>query len=92
MDFEWDWKKEEQNIKKHKVSFLDSVETFSDPNGLQFEDKSHSKNEIRYYWIGKTKDGRILTTYFTFREGNIRIIGAAEWRKFRRVYEATQIK
>ncbi len=86
MEFEWDAKKEQANIKKHGVSFADSVDTFFDPSGIQFTDTSHSQFEKRFYWVGKSKSGRILITYFTHRGGKIRIIGCAEWRKFGRIY------
>jgi uncharacterized DUF497 family protein len=86
MEFEWDAKKEQANIKKHGVSFAESVDTFFDPKGIQLTDESHSNLEKRFYWIGKSKSGRILTTYFTQRGDKVRIIGRAEWRKFRRMY------
>ena len=92
MEFEWDYLKEKKNRKKHKISFLEAVETFSDPNGIELDDISHSQSETRQFWIGKTKDGRILTSWFTRREQRIRLIGCANWRKFRRYYETTQIK
>lgn len=89
MKFEWDILKEIKNIQKHKVSFAESVESFSDPNGFEVEDVNHSEVENRFYWIGKIQDGRILTTSFTRRDEVIRIIGSAEWRKFRRYYNET---
>ena len=91
MDFEWDGAKELENLKKHKVSFQEALSSFFDVKGVQLDDLSHSRTEKRFYWIGKSKNGRVLTTYFTKRGKNIRIIGSAEWRKFRRLYyEATE--
>lgn len=90
MEFEWDFRKERENQTKHKVSFSEAAETFSDPCGVQFVDTSHSKAEDRFYWVGKSGSGRILTTRFTKRGSKIRIIGSAEWRKFRRIYETAQ--
>lgn len=92
MEFEWDASKELANIKKHGIPFTDAVETFFDPNGIQLMDAKHSGSEIRLYWIGKAAKGRVLTTWFTKRGSLIRIIGCAEWRKFRRLYETTQIE
>jgi hypothetical protein len=86
MDFEWDMEKELENVKKHGVSFLEAIETFTDPDGFAMEDIKHSGNETRYYWIGKTGQGRILTTRYTRRGNNIRLIGSAEWREFRKLY------
>jgi uncharacterized protein len=92
VEFEWDIDKEKQNLKKHGVSFSDAMECFYDPDGLLFEDLRHSKSEKRWYWVGKAKSKTILTVWFTKRGESIRIIGCANWRKFRRLYETTKIK
>ncbi len=89
MEFEWDAAKELANIRKHRVSFADAVETYFDPKGFQMVDRKHSEDEGRFYWVGKTNNDRVLTTWFTRRGAVIRIIGSAEWRKFRRLYDET---
>ena len=89
MEFEWDNKKDKANQGKHKTAFMEAVNTFFDPKGFQFIDESHSGDEKRYYWVGLSKSGKVLTTYFTRRGDKIRIIGCAEWRKFRRLYYET---
>ena len=89
MEFEWDLAKESENLQKHKVSFLEALSTFSDPKGIQVADQEHSNLEHRFYWIGKSSNGRVLTTRFTIRGEKIRIIGSANWRKFRSPYYAT---
>lgn len=86
MEFEWDLRKEAENIKKHQISFLEAIETFSDPLGFALKDDRHSADEDRFYWVGKTAKGRILTTRYTKRSNRIRIIGSAEWREFRSLY------
>ncbi|MBN8549374.1 MAG: BrnT family toxin [Deltaproteobacteria bacterium] len=86
MDFEWDAAKEKENLRKHNVTFLEAIESFSDPNGFVVIDDKHSENEPRFYWIGKVASGKVLTTRFTRRAGKIRIFGSAEWREFRRMY------
>lgn len=86
MEFEWDGKKEQENVRKHGVAFLEAVEAFSDPNGLLLSDAKHSGSEERFYWVGKISTGQVLTTRFTKRGKKIRIIGSAEWREFRRLY------
>ena len=91
MEFEWDASKEAANIRKHRVTFAEAVETFFDPKGFQMLDPKHSHDEPRFYWIGKSTNGRVLTTWFTRRGLTVRIIGCAEWRQFRRLYyETTQ--
>ena len=92
MEFEWDDQKERDNIKKHRVTFSEAVESFMDPDGMQLTDSRHSKAEKRYYLVGKSVSGRVLTSRFTLRGPKIRIIGSAEWRKFRRYYETTKIE
>lgn len=90
LEFEWGLLKDAVNLKKHGRSFLEAVETFKDPNGLQMMDLKHSFSEQRYYWVGRSETDRVLTTWFTMRGTKIRIIGCAEWRKFRSLYEAAQ--
>ena len=89
MEFEWDALKEIANIRKRGVPFSLAMDSFFDPKGFQMTDPKHSRDEGRFYWIGKTGSGRVLTTWFTRRGGIIRIIGCAEWRKFRRFYNET---
>lgn len=93
MEFEWDLAKEQANISKHGHTFSEAVEAFQDPLGVQLVDRRHSHQEGRYYWVGKVSSGKILTVWFTRRANKVRIIGCAEWRKFRSYYyEATKIK
>jgi uncharacterized DUF497 family protein len=86
MDFEWDYSKDFENQEKHGISFAEAIETFFDPLGIVIEDTKHSSSEERFYWVGKSESGKVLTTRFTRRGDKIRIIGCAEWRKFRRIY------
>jgi uncharacterized DUF497 family protein len=89
VEFEWDLEKEIKNIRKHRVDFSEAVESFLDPHGFELVDSAHSAQEKRLYWVGRISSGRILTTRFTKRGKTIRIIGSAEWRKFRRFYHET---
>lgn len=93
MEFEWDLAKEQANISKHGHTFSEAVEAFQDPKGVQLVDRKHSDHEKRFYWVGKVSSGKILTVWFTRRGNKVRIIGCAEWRKFRSFYyEAAKIK
>lgn len=93
MEFEWDISKELENIRKHRVSFSEAVESFRDPDGFKMINDNHSQKELRYFWIGQLpQDGRVLTTWFTYRGKGIRIIGSAEFRKFRKIYERAKSK
>jgi len=85
--FEWDEQKNEENIKKHKVSFYDAQKVFLDPKRIVALDVTHSsKDEVRYFCVGKISQG-IVTTRFTYRDSRIRIYGAGFWRKGKKEYE-----
>ena len=85
--FEWDEKKNAENIKKHGVSFLFAKNAFFDPHRIIALDLDHStEKETRHYCFGKIGDG-ILTVRFTYREQTIRIFGAGYWRKGKKAYE-----
>lgn len=90
LSFEWTSTKEAENIAKHRITFHKAVESFHDPSGILLRDEKHSKDEERFYWVGKSQKGRILTTRFTYRGQTIRIFGSAEWRQFRKLYETTK--
>jgi uncharacterized DUF497 family protein len=93
VEFEWDLAKEQANFTKHGHTFSEAVEAFQDPKGVQLVDREHSLKEDRFYWVGKIASGEILTVWFTRRGKKVRIIGCAEWRKMRSLYnEAAKIK
>jgi uncharacterized DUF497 family protein len=93
VEFEWDLSKEIENVRKHGVSLMEAVDTFSDPDGFQLRDSKHSQSEPRFFWVGKSRAGKVLTTRFTLRGSVIRVFGSGSWRKFRRLYnERTQAK
>ena len=89
VQFEWDEKKNQENLEKHRIPFNLAQYAFSDPNRVIAEDASHSQTEQRYYCFGKVRD-RIMTVRFTYRKRMIRIIGAGYWRKGRDIYEKEQ--
>ena len=84
--FEWDLLKNEQNEKKHGVSFFDAQYAFADPRRVIIEDLNHSETEDRFFCLGKVKGG-VMTARFTERHGSIRIIGAGYWRKGEKIYD-----
>lgn len=91
MEFAWDEAKNVSNQKKHKVDFLEATECFFDPDGIELSDTKHSGKESRFYWVGKSAKGRVLTVWYTKRGNIIRIIGVAEWRKMRKIYETAKL-
>ena len=86
MTFEWDEKKNRENLDKHGISFELAQYAFADSNRIIAEDLSHSGKEKRYYCFGKVDDG-IITVRFTYRKNIIRIFGAGYWRKGKKIYE-----
>ncbi len=87
MDFEWDDSKNAENIAKHELSFYEAQGAFFDENRVILRDEKHSSAETRYFCIGKTANGGIVTVRFTIRNGHIRIFGAGYWRKGKKIYE-----
>ncbi len=87
--FVWDVDKEAENIRKHGVDFGIAARAFKDPKRKIFIDEKHSEREERHFCIGKVGRG-VLTVRFTYRNGLIRIYGAAYWRKGRRYYEGEE--
>ena len=52
MKFEWDERKNEENIEKHKVSFDIAKTVFDDKSAKYFYDTEHSDDEERFIVIG----------------------------------------
>ena len=84
--FDWDAQRNADNRAKHGVDFETAQYAFLDPHRLIVHDAKHSEIEERWFCIGKVED-RVLTVRFTYRGNIIRIFGAAEWRKSRKLYE-----
>ena len=85
-DFEWDDSKNLDNIAKHVVPFQEAQQAFQDEQRVILQDSRHSNNEQRYFCLGKVC-GEIMTVRFAYRNGKIRIFGAAFWRKGKKRYE-----
>ena len=87
--FEWDPKKADANLKKHRVSFEEAVTVFFDENALLINDPDHSDEEERFILMGFSDRLRILVVSHCYRRNDqiIRIISArsaskAERRQF----------
>lgn len=85
--FEWDLEREIRNLSKHGLTFRVATEVFADPKVIHLEDERHSSEEDRFYAVGRTSKGEVVTVRYTVRGDTIRIFGAAKWRGWRRYYE-----
>ena len=80
-DFEWDPKKAESNLRKHKVGFERAATIFRDPNLLSIPDEEHSESEERWITMGLDETAILLVLSHKFESlktevSRIRIISA----------------
>lgn len=78
MQFEWDENKNQANIEKHGISFLEASTVFYDENAVLFDDPDHSESEDRFLIIGFSQKARICIVSHCYRGNDdvIRIISA----------------
>ena len=83
MKFEWDPKKAEVNLKKHKVSFEEATTVFFDELAKITFDPDHSHDEHRQILIGHSQNKRLIfVVHISIEEKNtIRIISARKATK-----------
>lgn len=90
--FSWDIRKAQINSEKHGVAFEEAATVFADPDGMDWEDLEHSKEERRHKRLGRSVADRILLIVYTARrtphgKEAIRIISARQAsRKERKAY------
>jgi uncharacterized protein len=88
--FEWDWKKEAANRRKHTVGFADASSVFGDPLSITIPDPDHAAGEERFLIIGMSSERKLLVVVHTMRGERIRIISARlATQHERRNYEET---
>ncbi|MBZ0136358.1 MAG: BrnT family toxin [Planctomycetes bacterium] len=73
LEFDWDPRKSESNLRKHRVTFEEAMEVFKDPLSLTIPDVD---DEERWITIGRSLKDRILVVVFTEATDTIRIISA----------------
>jgi len=76
MRIEWDPRKAQSNLRKHKVSFEEASTALSDPMAATGADPDHSVTENRFVTFGVSERGRLLVVAHTDEEETIRIISA----------------
>ena len=78
MDFEWDPRKAESNLRKHGISFNEAGTVFGDDLAITVPDPDHSNDEERFITIGWSNRHRLLIISHTDRADKIRIISVRE--------------
>jgi uncharacterized DUF497 family protein len=79
--FEWDYLKAAANARKHGVSFELARNIFNDPFLLTIADLEHHDTEERWFSIGRSGNGSMLSVAYLWTETDrtitkIRIISA----------------
>ena len=76
--FEWDEAKNQENRRKHGVSFEEARTVFYDENAIEFYDDEHSEWEDRFLLLGVSSRLRVLMVCHCLRERGdvIRIVSA----------------
>lgn len=74
MVFEWDDEKNQINLRKHGLDFIDAAQVFFDENRIERRDEFHSDGEDRWQVIGMVDD--ILFVIYTERGEYTRLISA----------------
>ena len=74
--FIWDEKKNQVNLKKHRVDFNDAARAWFDPDRLDFFDEEHSLDEIRWMFLGAVAGIVLYVVETEPDEDTIRIISA----------------
>ena len=86
--FQWDRHNIQKNWGKHKVSPVESEQTFFNKPLIIVNDVQHSQKEDRFYALGKTDQNRRLFIAFTIRNKLIRVISSRDMnKKERKIYE-----
>jgi uncharacterized DUF497 family protein len=76
VQFAWDERKAQSNIRDHGVSFEEALSVFRDPLARIHDDPDHSIAERREVIAGHSDRGRLLLVFFTERGEAVRIISA----------------
>jgi uncharacterized DUF497 family protein len=74
----WDERKDRINRRKHRVSFAVAAEIFLDPLVATVTDARHPAEEMRFFSIGLTRTGRLLSVGHSDDGRVVRIITARD--------------
>ncbi len=91
--FDWDKENLSKNWEKHGVGFWECEEIFFNQPLLLADDTRHSREERRFYAIGRSDSERPLFLAFTVRHRKTRVISARDMsRKERSEYKNAEKK
>jgi len=76
--FDWDAWNVNKNWEKHRVSHLECEEVFFNEPLIIQKNRTHSDQEIRYFALGRSNNGRLLFIVFTIRKDKIRVISVRD--------------
>lgn len=82
MQFEWDEQKNQANIRKHGLGFVDAPQVFDGPMVVRLDTRQDYEEE-RWIGIGLTH-GRVVVIVYTERDDTIRIISMRKALKHER--------
>lgn len=90
MEFEWDKRMAANNLKKHRITFLEAATVFGDPLAITFDDPDLSIREDRFLTFGRSRFNRLLIVSHSEKKGKIRLISSRQMTKHeRKIYEQT---
>ena len=74
--FQWDEGNAAKNWRRHQVTQTEAEQVFVNRPIVVAGDLAHSGGEARYFALGRTTVGRLLTVVFTLRRPALRVISA----------------
>jgi uncharacterized protein len=86
VNFEWDPRKAERNLRKHGVSFHEAATVFGDPLSITFHDPGYSFSEKRLITVGMSRAQRLLIVAHADHGETVRIISARKTTPSERKY------
>jgi len=81
LKFVWDESKNRSNLKKHGVDFNDAVRAWYDPERQDYFDAEHSKDEIRWIFLGAVSGAVLFVVETEPDKETVRIISARKATK-----------
>lgn len=85
--FDWDKGNVNKNWERHSVTYVECEQVFFNSPVIVGDDERHSKDEKRWFLLGRTDQNRLLFVVFTVRNNLIRVISARDMsKKERRIY------